>query len=238
MGRDGGVRGITAIAARDLGRRYGWKLHLIGKSPAPRADAPWRGYSDGEMKTLKTTLARQAVSEGRSPSEAWDRVMKDVEIFNNLQQFVAAGVSATYHACDIGDRDALAGVLVDVRRQDGPIQGVMHCAGVIDPSRFESKRRDILRVPVGAKVDGTLNLMALTEQDPLTCFIGFGSISGRFGGNGLTDYAAGNDALAKLIDWHRAPPPRLCLDLRSLGVVGRLGAWRRCPALRGAPNRS
>jgi NAD(P)-dependent dehydrogenase (short-subunit alcohol dehydrogenase family) len=203
----GGARGITAIAARELARRYGWKLHLIGKSPAPRADAPWRGYSDGEMKTLKTTLARQAVSEGRSPSEAWDRVMKDVEIFNNLQQFVAAGVNATYHACDIGDREALAEVLVDVRRQDGPIQGVMHGAGVIDPSRFESKRRDILRALVGAKVDGTLNLMALTEQDPLTCFIGFGSISGRFGGNGLTDYAAGNDALAKLIDWHRAHRP-------------------------------
>jgi acyl carrier protein/NAD(P)-dependent dehydrogenase (short-subunit alcohol dehydrogenase family) len=197
----GGARGITAIAARELARRYGWKLHLVGKSPAPQADAAWRHYGEAEMKSLKTSVARGAVAEGRSPSEAWDRVMKDVEIFNNLHSFAEAGVQATYHACDIGDRAALAAVLDAVRRQDGPITGILHGAGVIDPSRFEGKRRQIVSSLVGAKFDGTLNLMALTARDPLAFFIGFGSISGRFGGNGLTDYAAGNDALAKLIDW-------------------------------------
>jgi len=203
----GGARGITAIAARELARRHGWNLHLIGKSPAPLADAAWRNYGEAEMKAFKTTLARQAVSEGRSPSEAWDRVMKDVEIYNNLRQFAEAGVTATYHACDISDRQALAAVLDEVRRTGGPITGVLHGAGVIDPSRFENKRRDILSALIGAKFDGTLNLMALTQRDPLAYFVGFGSISGRFGGNGLTDYAAGNDVLAKLIDWHRASRP-------------------------------
>jgi NAD(P)-dependent dehydrogenase (short-subunit alcohol dehydrogenase family) len=200
----GGARGITAIAARGLARRYGWKLHLVGKSPAPQANAAWRHYDEAQMKTLKTTLARQAVAEGRSPSEAWDRVMKDVEIFNNLAAFASAGVSATYHACDITDRAALSAVLDEVRRKDGPIRGIMHGAGVIDPSRFEGKRRAIVTALVGTKFDGTLNLMALTARDPLAYFIGFGSISGRFGGNGLTDYSAGNDALAKVIDWYRA----------------------------------
>ncbi len=203
----GGARGITAIAARELARRYGWKLHLIGKSPPPQTGAPWRDYSEAEMKSLKTSLARQAVAEGRSPSEAWDRVMKDVEIFKNLRGFSEAGVDATYHACDVANREALAEVLDEVRRQSGPIQGILHGAGVIDPSRFEGKRRDLVRAQIGAKFDGTLNLMALAQGDPLAYFIGFGSISGRFGGNGLTDYAAGNDALAKLIDWFRARRP-------------------------------
>ncbi len=203
----GGARGITAIAARELARRYGWKLHLIGKSPAPQADAPWRNYSEAEMKTFKMSLARQAVAEGRSPSEAWDRVMKDVEIFNNLRQFHDAGLQATYHACDISDRAALAAVLNQVRRQAGSINGILHGAGVIDPGRFENKRSAMVTSLIGAKFDGTLNLMALTEQDSLAFFVGFGSISGRFGGNGLTDYAAGNDALAKVIDWFRAARP-------------------------------
>jgi acyl transferase domain-containing protein/NADP-dependent 3-hydroxy acid dehydrogenase YdfG len=203
----GGARGITAIAARELARRYGWKLHLIGKSPAPLADAPWRHYDEAEMKALKSTVARQAVSEGRSPSEAWDRVTKDVEIYNNLRSFADCGVQATYHACDIGDRAALAAVLDQVRRQDGPIQGILHGAGIIDPSRFESKRRDLVTAQVRTKFDGTLHLMSLTKDDPLKFFIGFGSISGRFGGNGLTDYAAGNDALAKVIDWFRTARP-------------------------------
>ena len=34
--------------------------------------------------------------------------MKDCEIFKNLKQFTDAGVQATYHSCDISDRDALA----------------------------------------------------------------------------------------------------------------------------------
>jgi len=204
----GGARGITAIAARELARRYDWKLHLVGKSPAPEANAAWRNFSDAEMKSLKTSTTRQAVSEGRSPSAAWDRVTKDVEIFNNLRQFADAGVSATYHACDIGDRDALSAVLDKVRQQDGPIQGVLHGAGLIDQSRFENKRADVLATLIGAKFEGALNLMALTKQDPLAFFVGFGSISGRFGGNGLADYAAGNDGMAKLIDWFRARRPK------------------------------
>ena len=40
----GGGRGITAAAALELAKRYGLKLHLLGKSPAPIVDAgPWPG---------------------------------------------------------------------------------------------------------------------------------------------------------------------------------------------------
>jgi NAD(P)-dependent dehydrogenase (short-subunit alcohol dehydrogenase family) len=203
----GGARGITAIAARELARRHGWTLHLLGKSPPPLTDAPWRNYSEEQMRSFKTSLSRQAVAEGRSPSEAWDRVMKDVEIHRNLQEFADAGVKATYHECDITNREALAATLERVRRADGPIRGVLHGAGLIDPGRFENKRRDFVTSLVNAKFCGTLNLMALTQHDPLAFFVGFGSISGRFGGNGLADYAAGNDAMAKTIDWFRAARP-------------------------------
>jgi NAD(P)-dependent dehydrogenase (short-subunit alcohol dehydrogenase family) len=203
----GGARGITASAARELARRHGWRVHLLGLSPAPRADAAWRNYSEAEMKALKTRLAREAVAEGRSPSEAWDRVMKDVEIYNNLRQFADAGVEATYHACDISDRAALARTLDEIRRQDGPIHGILHGAGMIDPGRFEHKRPAFVEKLVRAKYDGLMNLVALTWNDPLAYCVGFGSISGRFGGNGLSDYAAGNDAMAKLLDWLRAARP-------------------------------
>ena len=54
-------------------------MHLVGKSPAPDPAAAWRNYDEEQMKALKVSLARAAVAEGRSPSEAWDRVMKDVE---------------------------------------------------------------------------------------------------------------------------------------------------------------
>ena len=221
----------------EFARRYGWKLHLLGKSPAPAVDAAWRNYSPAEMQSLKTSIARQAVAEGRSVSEAWDRVLKDVEIFANLQAFREAGVTATYHACDVSDRAALAAVLNEVRRQDGPIRGILHGAGTIDPARFESKRRGVVESLIGAKFDGTLNLMALTREDPLGWFIGFGSISGRFGGNGLSDYAAGNDVLAKAIDYFRAAGPTAARRA-FIGSRGKARAWPRSRAMPGARSAS
>ncbi|WP_158265410.1 type I polyketide synthase [Blastopirellula marina] len=203
----GGARGITAIAARELARRYGWKLHLFGKSPPPLENAPWRNFDEEQLKTYKTQITRQAVADGQSPGAAWDRVLKDCEIFNNLQKFAEAGVSATYHQCDVTNREELAASLEKVRAADGGVTGLMHGAGLIEPGRFEHKRVGFVEKLVRTKFDGLMHLLALTKDDPLTHCIGFGSISGRFGGNGLSDYAAGNDSMSKVLDWHRTARP-------------------------------
>ena len=203
----GGARGITAIAARELAQRYGWKLHLFGKSPPPLEDAPWRSFDEEQLKTYKTQITRQAVANGQSPGAAWDRVLKDCEIFDNLKKFAEAGVHATYHQCDVTSRDELAAALEKVRATDGPVNGIMHGAGLIEPGRFENKRHGFVEKLVRTKFDGLLHLLSLTKNDPLTHCIGFGSISGRFGGNGLSDYAAGNDSMSKALDWHRAARP-------------------------------
>ncbi|MFI4875495.1 MAG: SDR family NAD(P)-dependent oxidoreductase, partial [Blastopirellula sp. JB062] len=219
----GGARGITAIAARELASRYGWKLHLLGKSPAPLPDAVWRNFDEEQLKAYKTQIAREAVAAGQSPGQAWDRVLKDCEIFNNLQRFADAGVNATYHQCDVTDRDALAAVLEEIRQRDGAITGLMHGAGLIEPGRFDHKRRPFVEKLVRAKFDGLLHLFALTKNDPLTHCIGFGSISGRFGGNGLSDYAAGNDSMSKALDWFRGARPdctTLCIHWESWEGAG------------------
>ena len=219
----GGARGITAIAARELARRYGWKLHLFGKSPPPIADAPWRNFDEEQLKTYKTQITRQAVADGQSPGAAWDRVLKDCEIFNNLQKFADAGIQATYHQCDVTSREELAAALDKVRATDGPVTGLMHGAGLIEPGRFEHKRRGFVEKLVRTKFDGLMHLFALTKNDPLTHCIGFGSISGRFGGNGLSDYAAGNDSMSKALDWHRKARPdctTLCIHWESWEGAG------------------
>ena len=62
---------------------------------------------------------------------------------------------------------------------------------------------------LGAKVDGALNLMRLTQHDPVKWFIGFGSISGRLGSNGQTDYCLASDMLCKLMAWVRTRRPEV-----------------------------
>ena len=54
---------------------------------------------------------------------------------------------------------------------------------------------------------GAVNLMRLTLQDSVRHFIGFGSIAGRLGSNGQTDYALASDALCKLAAWYQGKRP-------------------------------
>ncbi len=132
---------------------------------------------------------------------------KAIEIDRNLRAFADAGVAVTYHACDVSDRAALARVLDEVRQIDGSVDGILHGAGIEKSCRFEKKTPESVRATVGAKALGAYHLMDLTRNDPVKHFIGFGSISGRLGSNGQTDYSAASDMLCKLISWYRTQRP-------------------------------
>jgi len=203
----GGARGITAAAVEELAKRYGLRLHLLGLSPKPSDDAPWRNYSEAEMNQFKASIVRKAIAEGRSPDDDWEKIKHDLEIHETLQRMTEAGIKVTYHSCDVSDWDALAATLDRVRQLDGPIQGIVHGAGYAKSSRFETVRPDRFQRTVQGKVAGAVALMALTQRDPIHYFVAFGSLSGRFGGNGLSDYAAANEMLAKLIGWYRRQRP-------------------------------
>ncbi len=202
----GGARGVTAAVVLELARRYGPTLHVIGKSPAPMPDAPWRDASDEQLRAIKAETVRQAVAAGRPPDDDWKVVRKDLEIAQSLRAFDQAGVRATYHSCDLADWDAVDQVLQVIRHTDGPIHAIIHGAGYARSARFEDKLPTFIDATL-AKLDGAVALLALTRDDPVQYFVGFGSISGRFGGNGLTDYAAANDMLGKLAAWYRHERP-------------------------------
>ena len=219
----GGARGITAAVAFELGKRFGLKLHLVGRSPAPREDSQRRGASDEQLAEIKAQIVRQAVAEGRSPEKDWERIKVDIEIHDTLKKFAAAGVQATYHACDLADWDQVAKVLDDVRRQDGPITGIVHGAGWANSGRFGLRNPDYFERTVGGKLDGAAALMTLTERRP-------GEILHRLRfdrrplcANGLSDYSAANEMLAKLCDAYQARRPDTavcCFHWQSWDEVG------------------
>jgi KR domain. len=109
--------------------------------------------------------------------------------------------------CDVGDAAALAAVLAGIRRTDGPLVGVIHGAGFEKASRFSRKKPELVDRTIRAKADGAANLMRLTAADPLRAFVVFGSISGRFGAVGQTDYCSANEGVAKLVRWYRGQRP-------------------------------
>ena len=126
--------GSRRLSARELGRRFGLRLHLFGTTPPPPADAVWRDLNDEQLRKLKRQIALDTRQKGGDPADAWRAIEKSMELDHNLQQFRAAGVAVRYHVCDLGDRARLSTVLDRIRRDDGPLEGIVHGAGVRRPA--------------------------------------------------------------------------------------------------------
>ena len=189
-------------APESLGAGFQLKLHLIGTSPQPRPETAWHTLDDEGLAQLRSDTIRDARQSGEKPDQAWELIQKAIEIDRTLRDLAADGIQATYHRCDVSDRDALANVLAEVRKADGPIAGILHGAGIDRSCRYEKKTSEDVKATFDAKVLGAYNLMLLTQKDPVGHFIGFGSVSGRLGGNGQTDYCAASELLCKLISWY------------------------------------
>lgn len=212
----GGARGVTAEVARGFAGRPGAKLHLIGSSPAPEVPQQWLSLDPQQRRQCREQVVRAALARHELPAEAWAKAEKGIEIARTLRGLAQLGIEATYHSCDVGDSGALDQLLRSIRRRDGGIVGVIHGAGFEKASRFSRKKPELVRRTLRAKLDGAVALMQLTAKDPLHCFLAFGSISGRFGAVGQTDYCMANECLAKLIRWYRGHRP---------GVAATVFAW-------------
>ena len=105
-------------------------------------------------------------------------------------------------------------VLQQIREVDGPIEGVLHGAGVVHDAAFRRKKPAHVRETFAAKNVSAAALIELTKEDPLRHFVAFGSMSGRLGMTGQTDYSAANDLLAKQIDSLRHARP----ECRSVAI--------------------
>lgn len=219
----GGARGVTAEIAKAIGSRLGGTLHLIGSSPIPQVPSDWLNLNDSQRMELRTSIVRKAVEQKANPSQAWESTEKAIEIAINLRTMRESGIQLEYHNCDISKVDQLRLILDKIRERGEPIIGVVHGAGYEKASRFSAKKLPLVRRTIDSKVGGAANLMNLTQKDPLRAFVAFGSISGRFGAVGQTDYALANDWLPKLVSNYRTFRPEvhsIVIDWHSWADVG------------------
>ena len=174
---------------------------------------------------------REARAAGRSMDEDWSRTQKDIEIDRSMRAFADAGLHVDLSRLRRGRRGG-AGPRARRHspRRTGRSKGIVHGAGIERAAAFERKMRDSVLQTIAVKVDGALNLMRLTQNDPVRHFIGFGSVSGRLGSNGQTDYCLASDMLCKLASWYRHATARASARSASTGTPGAKWAWPRGPS--------
>jgi NAD(P)-dependent dehydrogenase (short-subunit alcohol dehydrogenase family) len=196
----GGARGVTAAALQGIAAAKP-SLVLLGRTSLAAEPACCRGIAD--EAGLNAAVLQEARTAGRNVALADVRrqvqqVLARREIEANLAALRSAGARVRYLSVDVEDAPALSAALDAVRREWGPIQGIVHGAGVLADKRITDKTPEQFDRVFAAKVTGLRNLLAATRDDPLLLITLFSSMAARCGNVGQCDYAMANEVLNKV----------------------------------------
>jgi acyl transferase domain-containing protein/NAD(P)H-dependent flavin oxidoreductase YrpB (nitropropane dioxygenase family)/NAD(P)-dependent dehydrogenase (short-subunit alcohol dehydrogenase family) len=211
----GGARGITAQVAVALAKRGQPHLILVGRSPEPEATEPADVAIFTEPADIKRALIDRFKAAGQSTAPAaveaeYRRLIAAREVRATLQQLTAAGSTWEYHALDVRDTEAFTRLIEDLNSR-GPLQGLIHGAGVIEDRLLADKTPESFDRVWRTKVDSAFVLAERLDPSQLKFAIFFASLASRYGNRGQSDYAAANDVLSKLaIELDRRWPARVC----------------------------
>jgi polyketide synthase 1/15 len=205
---------VTAWDVRCAAQAYRFisQARHIGKvvltMPSALADELAQGtvLITGATGMVGAVLARHMVSAYRVrhvvlASRRGDHAEGAAELVAELER---AGAAVQVLACDVADRDAVAGLLAQLAGRCPPLRGVIHAAGVLDDAVITSLTPDRVDTVLWPKVDAAWNLHELTRDLGLSMFVLCSSIAATVGAPGQGNYAAANAFLDGLAVHRRA----------------------------------
>ena len=122
--------------------------------------------------------------------------------------------------CDVTDAAQVEEVFAKIRREVGPVQGVIHTAGVAGRGYLLTSDRQGYESVLAPKVTGAWNLHKATLGDDLAFFVLASSRTALVGAPGQSDYTAANAYLNAFARYRR-----------SLGLPGLSINWNTCCGL-------
>ena len=166
-----------------------------------------KGVTAASTVALARAVGCRIVILGRSPLSG----APGDEIAATLAAVEAAGSKVRYLSVDVRDADAVARAMADVRREWGPISGLVHGAGVIADSRIVNKTSAQFDSVFGTKVIGLQSLLTALSDDPLKVLCVFSSVASRSGNVGQSDYAMANAVATQMAHAEAARRAGACL---------------------------
>ena len=198
----GGGRGIGLLCARAIAERFGATVIVTGREQPAQGSEPWAQLDEAGFKHY---ARRQIALATRDLPPAvirrdMDRLQRRRELRHQLEDLARSGLPVHYRVCDVTDAAAVRAVCDEI---GSSLRFIIHNAGIDRPVRLAQKTAESFIDTVRTKVVGFAHLCAAAANHPgLLQFCSVGSLTGRWGGmTGETDYAAANDALARLGFW-------------------------------------
>ncbi|PTU33008.1 type I polyketide synthase [Stenotrophobium rhamnosiphilum] len=194
----GGARGITALIAIELARRYRCHLEIVGRSSMPTQEEQELTRGIDDPRKLRQTLL--AADPKRKPAEIEVQtrgILADRAARETYAQVIAAGGSLNYVKLDVRDSKAFMHFIDSVYARRGRIDGVIHGAGVVEDKLVRDKTDESFGRVFDTKVSGAMVLNRRIRDD-VKFVVFFSSVASAFGNRGQVDYASANDVLDKL----------------------------------------
>jgi hypothetical protein len=229
LGRDatyvitGAAGSIVSAITCDLARGGG-TFWLVDLFPEPDLSDPDLARIGSDREGLKRSLIERAQARGEKVTPAAiERELARIERLAAGAQAIRAirdaGGTARWAQVNLCDGAAVEKALAAVPRADV----LLHCAG-LEISRFLPDKSDeeFARV-LDVKANGFFHVFNALRAVPIGAVVTFGSIAGRFGNAGQTDYSAANDLLAKCVSALRRERPEaqgIHLDWTAWARIG------------------
>ncbi|MGP3940695.1 type I polyketide synthase [Streptomyces sp. 6N106] len=191
-------------------RPSGVLVRRLVRAPA-RADSPatWapRGTTlvTGGTGALGSRVARWLAHQGAEHLVLMNRRGLEAPGAAELvAELTAQGTTAEVVACELTDREAVAGVLDRLSADGHPVRAVVHTAGTSPLGPLSTVGPDHFAQALHAKVAGAAHLDQLLDDTGLDAFVLFSSISGVWGIGHHAAQAAANAYLEALASQRRA----------------------------------
>jgi acyl transferase domain-containing protein/thioesterase domain-containing protein/acyl carrier protein len=167
----GGYGGIGTSVAEELIRRHKARIVLVSRTGLPPRDR-WQSLLKNAAPTDRTAARIRAV-----------------------ERLESAGGAVLPLAADVSNVEEMRAAVAKAEATFGPINGVIHAAGVIDDAPILAKSPTSIEEVFTPKIHGTQVLDTLFPDGTLDWMVLFSSSSTATAPAGQVDYVAANDYL-------------------------------------------